>query len=519
MIEAETRRISWLRPKNGRYVLVTMTKAAIAKETVALQSWLRPALTPVGANQDYAKFREQLDAVDGLLRRSHLEAMALDFAAEGFEQASTRQQVARRQFALKALRVEVLRMLLGNPSYRQFSRTIAASDLLADFCGVRRLDGITGVSKSTLDRASKFFRPDQVRWMQQVLTEMCGESDRAAEVGLAEPVQTDVCLVDTTCLEANIHFPVDWVLLRDVALTLLKATTLIRRAGLRERMPQEPAGFATAMNQLCIKMTHSRRKANSRKVRKQILREFKPLLRTIADHARRHRDRLASEQASTDYTPAQAARIVERIDRMLALVPLVIKQAHERIIGERTVPNRQKILSAYEPDVNVIVRGKAGREVEFGNTLFIAESPQGLILDWELHREKAPAEWRQLEQSIERQTDFDLSAPLAAAAADRGFCSRQGAAELAQREIYDAVCPRDPQVLRQRMGEERFAGLQRRRGSTEARIAIIRQRLGRRLRSRGFDHRYLAVAWGVLGHNLWIVARLLTNQQKIAEAA
>ena len=84
MIEAETRRISWLRPKNGRYVLVTMTRQTTVKETVALQSWLRPALTHVGANQDYAKFREQLDTVDALLRRSHLESMALDFAAELF---------------------------------------------------------------------------------------------------------------------------------------------------------------------------------------------------------------------------------------------------------------------------------------------------------------------------------------------------------------------------------------------------------------------------------------------------
>jgi hypothetical protein len=519
VIEAETREISWLRPKNGRYVLVTMTKEATAEKTVALQSWLRPALTPVGANKDYAQFRDQLEAVDGLLRDSHLETMALDFAAEGFEQASTRQQVGRRQFALKALRVEVLRMLLGNPSFREFSRTIAASDLLADFCGVRRLDGITGISKSTLDRASKFFPPEQVRWMQQVLTEMCGEADRAAELGLEAPVATDICLVDTTCLEANIHFPVDWVLLRDVATTLLKATTLIRRTGLRVRMPEEPAAFATAMNRLCIEMTHSRRKQDARKARKRILRQFKPLLRTIAGHAQRHRDRLEREQASTPYTPAQAARIIERIDRMLALVPQVIEQAHERIIGGRPVPNAKKILSAHEPDVNVIVRGKAGREVEFGNTLFLAESPQGLILDWELYREPAPAEWRQLDQSVDRQTEYDLSAPLAAVGADRGFCSRQGAAGLAQREIYDAVCPRDPTTLRQRLQEERFVGLQRRRGSTEGRIAILKQRQGRRLRSRGFAHRYLAVAWGVLGHNLWLVARLLADQRKIAEAA
>jgi len=496
-----------------------MTKEATVRETIAIQSWLRPALTHVGANKDYALFREQLEVVERLLRRSHLESMALDFAIEGFEQAGARRQRARREFALKALRVEALRMLLGNPSFRQFSRTVASSDLLADFCGVRRIDGIKGVSKSTLERASKFFRTDQVRWMQQVLTEMSGEVDRAAELGLCAPVQTDVCLVDTTCLEANIHFPIDWVQLRDVATTLLKAIRLIRSAGLRERMPQEPEAFATAMNRLCIEMTHCRRKQDSRRARKSVLRKFKPLVRTIAGHARRHRDRLAREHADTKYSQAQAARIISRIDCMLELVPQVISQAHERIIGGRTVPNERKILSVHEPDVQVIVRGKAGREVEFGNTLFIAESPQGLILDWELHRAKAPAEWRQLQDSVARQNDFDLSEPISAVCADRGFCARRGSEQLANGGIYDAVCPRNPHELRQRFVDDRFAALQKRRGSTEGRIAILKQRHGRRLRSRGFDHRHLSVAWGVLAHNLWIVARLLTDQQKIAEAA
>ena len=397
---AETGRNSWLRPKNGLHNLVTMTKEGTVGQNIAIQSWLRPALTPVRANRDYAMFREQLDAVNVLLRRSHLESMALDFAVDGFEQASVRQQRARREFALKALRVEALRMLLGNPSFRHFSRTVAASDLLADFCGVRRLDGIRGISKSTLERASKFFGPDQLRWMQQVLTEMCGEPDRACELGLTKPVQTDVCLIDTTCLEANIHYPVDWVALRDVATTLLKATKLIRTAGLRERMPQEPEAFAKAMNRLCIEMTHTRRKSDSLKARKRVLRQFKPLLRTIAGHARAHRDRLKGEHANTKYSKAQAARIVERIDGMLALVPQVIKQAHERIIGGRPVADTEKILSIYEPNVHVIVRGKAGREVEFGNALLLAESPQGLILDWELYRDKAPAEWRQLQDSV-----------------------------------------------------------------------------------------------------------------------
>jgi len=516
---AETRRISWLRPKNARYNLVTMTNKRAVRETIAIQSWLRPALTYVGANKDYALFREQLEGVDVLLRASHLEAMALDFAVAGYEQASKRQQRARQQFALKALRVETLRMLLGNPSYRQFSRSVAASDLLADFCGVRRLDGIRGIAKSTLERASKFFTAEQVRWMKQVLIEMCGEEDRAQGIGLPAPVATEVCLVDTTCLEANIHFPVDWVLLRDVAATLLKATRLIRQAGLCQRMPCAPAGLARQMNRLCIEMTHTRRKEDSRKARKRVLRQMKPLLRTIAGHARRHRDRLERDYALTHYSQAQAGQIIGRVDRMLAQVGAVIVQAHERIIGERAMPNASKILSAHESDLQVIVRGKAGREVEFGNTLFLAESSAGLILDWELYRQKAPAEWCQLQDSVQRQNAFDLSAPLQAACADRGFCSSRGKAQLQAQAIYDAVCPRDPAELKRRFEEPRFAGLQRRRGATEARIAIFKQRGAKRLRCRGFAHRYLAVAWGVLGHNLWVVARMFKPQEKVPRAA
>jgi hypothetical protein len=53
-------------------------------------------------------------------------------------------------------------------------------------------------------------------------------------------------------------------------------------------------------------------------------------------------------------------------------LPRAQKQAHERIIGERKVANAEKILSLYEPDIQVLVRGNAGAEVEFGNKLLLA---------------------------------------------------------------------------------------------------------------------------------------------------
>jgi hypothetical protein len=260
------------------------------------------------ANKDFAAFRDQLERVNGLLESSLLEDMAMDFAGEGQEGASAQRLSRRREFALKALRVETLRMLLGNPSFREFSKTVAASELLADFCGVLRVDGIRGISKSALERVSKFFQDKDVRWMHQVLIEMSGAKDRAQELGLESPAQTDVCLVDTTCLEANIHFPVDWVLLRDVTRTPLKATKLIRKAGLLCRMPCEPEQLARQMNNLCIEMPHTRRKQDGRKARKRVLRKMKPLLRIIAEHARRHRDRLESDYARTGYSRAQASK-------------------------------------------------------------------------------------------------------------------------------------------------------------------------------------------------------------------
>jgi len=69
----------------------------------------------------------------------------------------------------------------------------------------------------------------------------------------------DEIFADTTCVKANIHFPVDWVLFRDAARTMMKAIQLIRNQGLLHRIG-DPQSFLTEMNKLCIEMTHTRKK-------------------------------------------------------------------------------------------------------------------------------------------------------------------------------------------------------------------------------------------------------------------
>ena len=67
-------------------------------------------------------------------------------------------------------------------------------------------------------------------------------------------------MLDSTCVKANIDFPTDWVLLRDGVRSLMEATLLIRRAGLRVRM-QPPEAFLRRMNRLSMEMTQQTRRA------------------------------------------------------------------------------------------------------------------------------------------------------------------------------------------------------------------------------------------------------------------
>jgi hypothetical protein len=94
------------------------------------------------------------------------------------------------------------------------------------------------------------------------------------------------------------------------------------------------------------------------------------------------------------------------MDQVLEHLPKARQQARQRILEGQAVPNAEKILSLYEADVHVIVRNKAGAPVEFANTLFLAENPQGLIIDWEFFAERAPADSDLLPRSDLYPLDF-----------------------------------------------------------------------------------------------------------------
>jgi hypothetical protein len=340
-----------------------------------------PLMLPtIEGNVDYRDFRGQLLRIDQLLVQSGLETQLLAADLQRWlarqKRVSAKAQQNHQVHARRALRCNLARILI-HEDYRGFAARLADSPLLQFFCAVSEVDRVVVPSKSTLQRYFGWWPEAEVRPLVQKL--LVQGSQAPEQLGLAEPLDLETAFLDSTCLSANLHYPVDWVLLRDATRTLMGSVRLIRDQGLRHRM-EEPETFLSRMNKLCIKMTHVWRRQDpsaSQRLRKQTLRQMDRLVGTVRNHARRYRQLLDERWEQTAWTRPQAEQVLGRMDQVLAQLPKARQQARQRILQGQLVPNEEKILSLYETDVHVIVRKKAGAEVEFGNTLFLAENPQG----------------------------------------------------------------------------------------------------------------------------------------------
>jgi hypothetical protein len=490
------------------------------------QPALRPALPCIYGPVDYRDLRALFERIDRILSTSGLEQEFINLALEDRKidtAASAKRLEHLARMSVLALRSNIARKLTGL-THRDFCARLADSSLLQWFLHVGGIDAVRVFAKSSSERFDKWISESNLRTINDKFTALlaetqltgCGQTPSEA-FGLPQPISYNNIYFDSTCLKADIHFPIDWVLLRDAARTLMKATLLIRQHGLKNRMPQEPLEFLSEMNTLCMKMSAKGRAADSSKQRKNVLREMKALEKRIAGHARAHMVALKTRRHETDLSEAQAQQIIGRIENVLDQLPAAVKQAHERMIGGRIVANKDKILSLYDDSINVIVRGKAGANVEFGNKLWLGENRDGIIADYKLYQDN-PSDSSLAKPAIQRLVD-DRKIEVKQVWGDRGLASKINTAMLDRLGIGDGFCPRDVAVLSDKLANEAGfrEGLKRRAG-TEARIGIFKNVfLGRPLLAKGFQHRELAVGWAVLTHNLWVVARMAEAEKKRKE--
>jgi len=465
---------------------------------ISYQLTMKQEIPTVYGPLDYRIFRDQLVEIDHLLTASGSEERFIRRTIERGVQLNPKDLT-------HALRTVIL-LALVNESFRKLAFRIADSPLCQWFIGISTLAGETTPSKSTIERFEKYWSNDEISALILDLNQQTACPENSEKILNAElPLDFTKLYVDSTCIQANVHYPVDWLLLRDAVRTIIAGIKCMRNHGIIHRIP-DPVSFLSEMNSLSMAMTAASRNRNAKKDQKKHFRAMKRILKTVVEHGKRYCELLKNEWHTTDLSQKQASLIIGRIESVVALVPDVIKLAHTRIITGIPAKNEDKILSLYEKDVHVIKRGKSSAELEFGNGFYLAEQGNGVIADWQFFKNKPDSDATILIKSIDRLNEqFKVTS----VATDRGFNSLKNSRELNTLNVFDATCPRNPQSLKERITDPRFRFEQKRRGQTEGRIGLFKGCfLQPKLFRKGFESKEKKILWAIFTHNIWVTARV-----------
>jgi IS5 family transposase len=205
----------------------------------------------------------------------------------------------------------------------------------------------------------------------------------------------------------------------------------------------------------------------------------------------------------------------KRIELFCELGGRVIDQARRRVLDGEQVSNEEKVYSIFEPHTDLIKRGKVRTPIEFGHKVFLAESAQGLITQYEVLNGNpsdevhvAPSLWRH-RQAFGRVPELYGT--------DRGFFSEQNLASCQDAGVKVVSIPqRGGKRSTERTAYEKSAAFkqaQRFRAGIEGRISVLfRGRGMKRCLAEGRDRFELLVGAAVLANNLMRIADLLTKQ-------
>lgn len=456
----------------------------------------------------YVEFIENLDRIVGTCGIEEKVMIAFLQAAQekSPDPLSPRRQRSIQKKALMALRAAILRKI-RRQSLREFCLLLADSTLSQWFVGINRFFKANVPSPQTLSRWESELTKDITDSLNDIV--IAAATKDGSLIGKETGVSLTELFTDSTCVEANIHYPVDWLLFRDAARTLMLLILRVREKGVRNRlprMPRAPRKFIAAMNALAQKMHYHSRRKDAAKFRKKTLRKMIRLLKTVEGHAIRHRDALLDDAGKP--LPSDLSTVLS-FNAILEQIDGVIHQARERIIGGRAVKNCDKILSLYDPFVNVVCKGKSGKKTEFGNVLQLVELLNGLIVDYDLIRDGSPGDPSLLIKSMDRLIEKYGADAFDSVCGDRGYDSPTVRERLKELGIENSIASRSPKALAEQLTDGEFRERLKRRSQTEARIAILKNCfLGSPMLQRGFDHRESHVALSVLSHNLWLLARL-----------
>jgi transposase, IS5 family len=338
------------------------------------------------------------------------------------------------------------------------------------------------------------------------------ESVHARIVGIAceqKIVRGRKLRVDTTVVETNIHYPTDSSLLGDgvrvLTRTMQRLNTVVKTTTdkIRNRM--------RSTSRRVMEIARASR-SRGKGVEEKRKRSYQRLL-TITGQVVRQAERTSQAVTEMKRRPQRVRRMQQELDRMIGLVRQVMKQTKARIFADDT-HFTEKVVSVFEPQTEVIRKGKASKPTEFGKMVKIQEAENQIITSYKVY-EKRPNDSDLLVKSVEEHRERLGQVP-DLVAADAAFYSHTNETAIQKMGVKRVSVPNRPtkNPERQKIQKTRwFRKGQKWRTGSEGRISVLKRRHGLdRCRYRGLDGMSRWVGFGVIADNLINMGRVLAAQ-------
>ena len=413
--------------------------------------------------------------------------------------AANRTRRARVRFTTEhVLRLLIVQSVEGL-SLRQTVVRVDDSPALLQFI---RLETKPMMDFTTLDKFKNALRAATWKRINRALAQHAVRDER---------ISGDRLRIDTTAVETNIHWPTDSSLLWDTYRVLAR---LIEQA--RDLDPDAVgSGRLQCRRAKREALTITRRAAQKGRKARSLKRPYRKLLRRVegictwvACVAQELVEGIESQRYGV-WAHAQAEALVEEMAHFHALGERVLEQARRRVLDGEPVPNDEKLFSLFEPHTELLKRGKAGKDIEFGHMIQIQQVDEKFITAYEVFDPK-PVEHGLLEPALAQHRELFGVDP-SELSADKGYYESMDTLHELERTIdvvsiakkgkrTPAECEREQDPL--------FRHAQAFRAGVEGTISFLKRMLRlARCFNKSWEHFVATVGQTIFAHNLLVLAR------------
>ena len=440
----------------------------------------------------YAAISKILDANPEIVDLAHRDLRNALIASNGSRPARVR---FTTEHVLRLLIVQSLEGL----SLRQTVVRVDDSPALRQFV---RLGMKPMMDFTTLDKLKNALRPRTWKKIHGALARHAVSENR---------ITGDRLRLDTTAVETNIHWPTDSTLLWDSYRVLAR---LIERArgvdagvvGSGRLHPRRAKREALAITRAAA---HKGRRARSlKRPYQRLIGRVEGISSWAADVAHGLADGIASQRYGA-WAHAQAEVLVEELAHFHALGERVVDQARRRVVHGESVPNDEKLFSLFEPHTELLKRGKAGKNIEFGHMIQIQQVGEKFITEYEVYESK-PVEHRLIEYALIQHRELFGSDP-SELSADKGYYKNREAIDALEKRIEVVSIAkkgnRTPAET-EREQDPLFRHAQAFRAGVEGSISFLKRMLRlARCFNKSWEHYVATVGQTIFAHNLLVLAR------------